>query len=50
MVDVLCSNAKELALCLALGDYSIIMDNGLTRAAGTVIKVLEAEEKIGDMF
>ena len=36
--------------CLAVGDYSIIMDNGPARAAGTAIKVQEAGEKIGDMF
>jgi len=36
--------------CLAVGDYSTIMDNGPARAAGTAIKMQEAGEKIGDMF
>merc|ERR1712050_284181 len=35
--------------CLAVGDYSTIMDNGPARAAGTAIKMQEAGEKIGDM-
>jgi len=36
--------------CLAVGDYSIIMDNGPAKAAGTALKVQEAGEKMGDMF
>jgi len=36
--------------CLAVGDYSIIMDNGPAKAAGTALKVQEAGESIGDMF
>merc|ERR1712025_562563 len=36
--------------CLAVGDYSTIMDNGPARAAGTAIKMQVAGEKIGDMF
>jgi len=35
---------------LAMGDYSIIMDNGPAKASGTAQKVQEAGEKIGDMF
>merc|ERR1719158_1842813 len=36
--------------CLAVGDYSTIMDNGPARAAGTALKVQAAGEDIGDMF
>jgi len=36
--------------CLAVGGYSIIMDNGPAKAAGTAIKVQQAGENIGDMF
>jgi len=36
--------------CLAVGDYSIIMDNGPAKAAGIALKMQEAGEKIGDMF
>lgn len=36
--------------CLAVGDYSIIMDNGPARAAGTAMKVQEAGEETADMF
>jgi len=36
--------------CLAMGDYSIIMDNGPAKAAGIALKMQEAGEKIGDMF
>jgi len=36
--------------CLAVGNYSTIMDNGPARAAGTALKMQEAGEKIGDMF
>ena len=36
--------------CLAVGNYSIIMDNGPAKAAGTALKVQEAGEEIGDMF
>merc|ERR1712240_214071 len=35
---------------LAVGGYSIIMDNGPAKAAGTAIKVQQAGENIGDMF
>merc|ERR1719489_263632 len=36
--------------CLAVGNYSTIIDNGPARAAGTALKMQEAGEKIGDMF
>jgi len=36
--------------CIAVGGYSIIMDNGPARAAGTALKVQEAGDDIGDMF
>merc|ERR1711970_1097454 len=36
--------------CLAVGNYSTIMDNGPARAAGTALKMQEAGEKFGDMF
>merc|ERR1712080_681645 len=35
---------------LAVGGYSIIMDNGPAKAAGTAIKVQQAGDNIGDMF
>jgi len=35
---------------LAVGDYSIIMDNGPAKADGTALKVQQAGENIGDMF
>jgi len=35
---------------LAVGGYSIIMDNGPAKASGTAIKVQQAGENIGDMF
>jgi leucyl aminopeptidase len=36
--------------CLAVGGYSIVMDNGPAKAAGTAIKVQQAGENVGDMF
>jgi len=36
--------------CLAVGDYSTIMDNGPAKAAGTALKVQAAGETVGDMF
>jgi len=36
--------------CIAVGDYSIIMDNGAAKAAGTAIKVQQAGDNVGDMF
>jgi len=66
MVDVLCrakelaindSDPQLMTIatltghaCLAVGDYSIIMDNGPAKAAGTGIKVQQAGENVGDMF
>jgi len=35
---------------LSVGSYSIIMDNGPAKAAGTAIKVQEAGESVGTMF
>jgi len=35
---------------LAVGDYSIIMDNGPAKAAGTALKVQQAGESVGTMF
>jgi len=35
---------------LAVGDYSIIMDNGPAKAAGTAVKVQQAGESTGTMF
>merc|ERR1712042_53415 len=36
--------------CIAVGGYSIIMDNGPAKAAGTALKVQEAGDGIGEMF
>ena len=35
---------------LTVGNYSIIMDNGPAKAAGTAEKVQQAGDKVGDMF
>lgn len=35
---------------LAMGDYSIVMDNGPARQAGTALNLKEAGEKVADMF
>jgi len=66
MVDVLCHtkelalnepNAHLMTIatltghaCLAVGNYSSIMDNGPARAEGTALKVQKAGEDVGDMF
>ena len=41
--------APEYA-CLAMGPYSIIMDNGAARADQTAQKMQDAGDRVGDMF
>ena len=36
--------------CLAMGPYSIIMDNGAARADQTAQKMQDAGDRVGDMF
>jgi len=66
MVDVLCrakemalsdTNPHLMTIatltghaCLAMGPYSIIMDNGAARAEGTAQKMQKAGDDVGDMF
>ena len=36
--------------CLAVGDYSIVLDNGPARQAGVGLKLQAAGERVADMF